>query len=210
MKSISNVKGPKIAGRRRRRYASSLREEQATATRERILDGFIRTMARGLAEVSIPAVAHEAGVSVPTVYRHFRSKRELFAAVGPYASTKAGFLPDEIPWTLEDEPRLVREIFRRGEALDDTLRAAFASQLGQQARREMMPERLEMHRRSVRRSLPDLSDDDTEHFARVLLILHSSATQRAFKDYLGLGADAAAAHVAWATQTLLRGARGSG
>ena len=48
-------------------YSSRLREEQAQRTREQILEGLVKTMARGMATVSIPAVAREAGVSIPTV-----------------------------------------------------------------------------------------------------------------------------------------------
>ena len=48
-----------------RPYRSRLREEQAQETRERILDATGRVMAAGIATVSIPAVAREAGVSIP-------------------------------------------------------------------------------------------------------------------------------------------------
>src|SRR3954451_6615076 len=160
MNTIANVKDLDAPSRRhtggtaaqRRPYASQLREEQAEATRERILDGLIRTMARGLDGVSVPAVAQEAGVSVPTVYRHFGSKKELFAALGPYAARQAGLMPDSQPWTLEEEPELVRTIFHRSELIDDTLRAAMASRTGQEMRRQLMPVRLDMHRRAIARS----------------------------------------------------------
>jgi AcrR family transcriptional regulator len=214
MKHIANpgVLDRSIAKRRRpasrpRPYESPLREGQAEATRERILEALIRIMARGLAEVSIPAVAQEAGVSIPTVYRHFASKKELFAALGPYAAQQAGLMLDNEPWTLEDEPQLVRTIYRRAEAIDSTLRAAMASQIGMEMRRQMMPRRLGMHRDAVARSLPDLTPDELERFARVLLLLHSSAVLRAFKDYFGASADEAAEDVIWATRTLLRGSR---
>lgn len=215
MKSISNVNGPKRwqsarhtgpARTARRPYASALREQQAEATRHRILDALIRTMARGLAEVSMPAVAEEAGVSVPTVYRHFGSKKNLFAALGPYAARQAGLMPDIQPWTLEDEPELVRTIFHRSELIDDTLRAAMASRMGQEMRRQLMPVRLDMHRQAIARSLPRLGDEDLERFARILMLLHSSATLRAFKDYLGASAHEAAEDVIWAVQALQRGA----
>jgi AcrR family transcriptional regulator len=50
---------------------NELRAAQAQATRARILEATVNVMARGVASVSIPAVAREARVSVPTVYRHF-------------------------------------------------------------------------------------------------------------------------------------------
>lgn len=192
---------------RRRSYSSRLRAEQAAATRARILDGLTRTMARGLADVSVPAVAREADVSVKTIYRHFGSKRVLFAELGPYVARKAGLMPTDEEYTLDDVPNIVRAMFRRTESMDATIRAAMASQLGQEMRIQMMPERLDMVRRAIRRSAAELPDHELEQFARVLLLLFSSAMQRAFKDYLGAGADEAANTVTWATRMLLRGVR---
>ena len=63
---------------------NELRAAQAQATRARILEATVAVMARGVASVSIPAVAREAGVSVPTVYRHFATKRDLLTSVFPH------------------------------------------------------------------------------------------------------------------------------
>jgi len=57
-----------------RPYNNELRAQQAEATRSRILDATIRVMAGGVGTLSIPDVAREAGVSVPTIYRHFGTK----------------------------------------------------------------------------------------------------------------------------------------
>jgi AcrR family transcriptional regulator len=38
-------------------------------------------MARGLTEVSMPAIAREAGVSIRTVYRHFPTKADVIDAL---------------------------------------------------------------------------------------------------------------------------------
>src|SRR3990172_5060569 len=85
-----------------RPYASALRDEQVEATRVRILDALVRTMANGVAGLSIPAVAREARVSVPTVYRHFGSKEGLLAALSPYVLARAGLVPDPVPETLAE------------------------------------------------------------------------------------------------------------
>jgi hypothetical protein len=74
---------PAASGATSRVYGSPLRVHQAEETRERILDATVRVMARGLTSVSIPAGAREAGVSVPTIYRHFGTKTDLLAAVYP-------------------------------------------------------------------------------------------------------------------------------
>ena len=85
-----------------REYRSELRAQQAEETRARILEATARVMARGIATISIPAVAREAGVSVPTVYRHFGSKRDLLSAIYPYALKRAGAHEPPFPESLDE------------------------------------------------------------------------------------------------------------
>jgi len=77
--------GPAPPGRRSRPYDTSLRREQAAATRERIVTagcellhtGSIRDWKR----LTVRGVAGRAGVSERTVYRHFGNERGLTDAV---------------------------------------------------------------------------------------------------------------------------------
>lgn len=195
MKRITNVKAP-----RPRRYLSPLRDERADDTRRRILDGLVRTMGRGVAQLSIPAVAREAGVSVPTVYRHFATKADLIAALGPYLGAKTRLM--EVPEGAESLSAIVYALFRRNEGLDAEVRAAMASELGNQVRREAMPRRLGLIRKTLERYAKGLSPTELDRFTRVALILMSSPTVRAFKDYLGLEGTKAADDVAWALETI--------
>ena len=189
----------------RRRYSSALRDDQADTTRTRILEALVRTMAAGVAGLSIPAVAREADVSIPTIYRHFGSKRGLIEALNPYVISKGGLIP-ATPHSIDDLGPIVRTLFRNLDAMDLTLRAAMASELGNKARRAMMPERRVIVREFVGRLGPDFSDAELDRLADVTLILMSSAGFRAYKDYLGLGPDAAATLVTWAIRTLVEGA----
>lgn len=190
---------------RRRPYSSSLRNEQAEATRIRILEALIRTMASGVAGLSVPAVAREADVSIPTIYRHFGSKQGLVEALNPYVTSKGGLIP-ATPNSIDDLGPIVRTLFRNLDGMDLTLRAAMASELGNKARRAMMPERLVIVREFVRRLGPDLPNAEVARLADVTLILMSSAAFRAYKDYLGLGPDTSATLVTWAIRTLVEGA----
>jgi AcrR family transcriptional regulator len=60
-----------------RPYHSDLRTDQAEETRARILDAALRVMATGVASLSIPAVAREAGVSLSSTTYHFRSRDDI-------------------------------------------------------------------------------------------------------------------------------------
>lgn len=191
----------------RRRYASALREEQAEATRTRILEALVRTMAAGVAGLSIPAVAREAEVSIPTIYRHFGSKQGLVEALSPYVIRKGGLMPEPMPQTIDELGPLLRTLFHNLDAMDLTLRAAMASELGQEVRQVTMPKRRAMIREFAGRLAPDLPDAQLERLADLMLILVSTAGFRAYKDYLGLGPDASAALASWAIRTLIDGAR---
>jgi AcrR family transcriptional regulator len=205
MKPISNVKSGRQSGKRT--YSSALRDGQADETRIRILEALIRTMGRGVAELTVPAVAEEAGVSIPTVYRHFGSKRELLDALGPYLVEKTRLMPENPPQTLDDLRALARDIYRRHDEMDPAIRAAMTTELGGVVRREYMPERLATMRDVVRGSAPELDDRTVERLSLVLVLLYSSAVMRAMKDYFELVGDDAAERVAWAVEMLVVGAR---
>src|SRR4249919_3469422 len=62
----------------KRPYHSPLRQEQALATRQRILDAALELFgAHGYGATSIAAVAREAGVVPETIYATFGSKRGM-------------------------------------------------------------------------------------------------------------------------------------
>ena len=192
---------------RGRPYASALREQQAEATRTRILDALVVTMTNGLAGLSVPAVARQAGVSIPTIYRHFGSKQGLVEALSPYVLATGGLMPEKLPETFAELESMVRQVFRNLAGMDTTIRAAMASELGQQVRRETMPQRRAMVRETVGRFAPDLPRAEFDRLAAMTLILMSTASFRAFKDYLDLGPDASAELVNWTISTLIKGVR---
>jgi AcrR family transcriptional regulator len=66
------------AVKRKRNYNVSLRQEQALATRQRILDGARRLLTKGTySSVTMEEIAQEAGVSYQTVYAVFGNKLQL-------------------------------------------------------------------------------------------------------------------------------------
>jgi AcrR family transcriptional regulator len=180
-----------------RPYHSELRAEQAEETRGRILDAALRVTAAGIASLSVPAVAREAGVSVPTVYRHFGSKSELLAEMYPHAARRAGLdgVPD--PSTVGDVRSAVRAIFERLDALDDVARAAFASPIANEVRHATMPSRFERIRAIGRSIEPPLAKADLDRITRILVILTSSSSLRTWRDHLEVSVDEAADDIDW-------------
>jgi len=180
-----------------RPYRSDLRAEQAEGTRGRILDAALRVMTTGVASLSIPAVAREAGVSVPTVYRHFGTKADLLAQMYPHAARRSGLdgLPD--PTSLRDVRSSLRAIFERVDALDDMARAAMASPVGDEVRHATIQSRYERIRRLGDSIDPPLSTADHDRITRLLVVLTQSASLRMWRDHLGASVDDVADDIEW-------------
>ena len=199
----------KKAAQKTRVYRSPLRDERAIQTRTRILDGLVQVMARnGIAELSIPLVARAAGVSIPSVYRYFPTKRHLITALDEYAHQKGSFTLDEFgPMEEpEDVARIVPLTFKRREAIESTLSAAMNSRLGYTKRRQEFAERAKHLSKALRPAAKHLSRKEQQWLTDVVFILSSYSCVRAFRDYLDLDSEDAGKRVAWAIRLLVRGA----
>ena len=188
-----------------RPYRSPLRKEQAQGTRDRILEAALRVLATGIAGLSIPAVAREAGVSVPTVYRNFRTKRDLIEAMYPYSIRRARTGELKPPASIADFRNGVRIIFERVESFDDIERAAIASRGAEEIRHHNIEARLALSRQVAEAIAPRLSDEDRERLARLVIVLTMSATARMLREHLGLSVDDAVDDVDWAVRAVIGG-----
>lgn len=84
----------------RRRYDNTGREEQAKASRRRILDAAHRVLLeRGYAATTMALIAKDAGVSVVTLYKGFGNKPELITQM-----LGAVLVGDDDPIPLADRP----------------------------------------------------------------------------------------------------------
>ena len=193
----------RIANDHPREYRSELRAEQAEETRTRILDATLRVMADGVATVSIPAVAREAGVSVPTVYRHFGSKSGLLKALYPHLIPRVGLYDMTPPTTLPEFRAAIRAIFERLDVHDDLARVAMASPAAEEARHATMPDRLTFIRRFVGTIGPDLSERDRDRITRVMVVLTMSSALRTWRDHLGASVEDTIEDVEWVLRTLV-------
>lgn len=166
-------------------------------------------MAKGIAGLSVPAVARAAGVSVPTVYRHFKTKADLVAELGPHLFERSQLLAPPASLASGDLGAIATELYARAGALSAELRAAMASDLGSEARRRMMPERIARIRAELRAIFPALPAADLDRLTRFMLISVSSATIRSYEDYLGLSPTEAGEDVAYVFRAIQRGIAGT-
>ena len=187
----------RIANKTAREYRSELRTQQVEETRDRILEATLRVMARGIVNVSVPAVAREAGVSVPTVYRHFGTKQDLLAAVYLYVVRRSAPADLAPPHNLDELRDGVRAMFQGLDSGDDLARAAIASPAAAEVRRMGMSARLEIFRSLADAIAPDLTKEYRARLARVLTILISSSALRLWRDHLGSSVEEAADDIDW-------------
>lgn len=197
----------RIANGQAREYRSELRAEQAEETRKRILDATLRVMAGGVATVSVPAVAREAGVSIPTVYRHFGTKAGLLKALYPHLMPRIGMYDMAPPTSVDEFRGAIRAIFERLDAHDDLARVAMASPAAEQARSATMPDRLRFTRQFIDTIAPALPTTDRDRIARVMVVLTMSSALRTWRDHLDASVDDAADDVEWTLRSLIAASR---
>jgi AcrR family transcriptional regulator len=197
----------RISNTEARTYRSELRAQQAEETRARILDAAIRVMARGIATLSIPAIAREAGVSVPTIYRRFPTKHDLLAAVYPHSLRRAALNQPPIPQSVDELREGMRAYFEHVESFDDLARAAIASPASEEVRRLSMPIRLAAFRRIADSVEPKLAPEDRDRVARLLLVLTASSAVRMWREQLDSTADEAADDLNWIVNAAIAAAK---
>lgn len=179
-------------------YRSPLRAQQAAATHERILRACVELVSqRDSLDLSMSELARVAGVSEPTVYRHFPTKRDLFFALATLQFERVTEGLD--PRTPDELAAAVRTVFARAETMESLVRWTLATPLAQGGGRPSQARRLKM----LRQVVGEPTDLAAEHLQRVLLLFTSPLVALYWKDYLGLTTEEAAETAAWGIRTLL-------
>jgi len=182
----------------------SLRQAQRAVTERRIIEALAALIEEEHPlEISMAAVAKRAAVSEPTLYRHFPTKRDLFAALAGYQfrTVAAGLAPASV----DDLAAAVGTVFERSAALESVVRWTLAGTDPDRVPRPNVQARLDM----LHTALGDQVGPDgevTEFLVHTVLLLTSPMAWLYWKDYLGLQPAAAAAAAGWAIKTHARAA----
>jgi AcrR family transcriptional regulator len=178
----------------------SLRQAQRAVTEQRIVEALAALIEdEHPLEISMAAVAKRAGVSEPTLYRHFPTKRDLFAALAGYQfkAVTAGIAPA----SADDLAEAVGTVFQRSAAMENVIRWTLAAADPQRVPRPNVQARLDM----LRTALGDQAgtgDEAARFLLRTVLLLTSPMAWLYWKDYLGLDPAAAAETAGWAIKAL--------
>lgn len=196
-----------LVNKRNRHYASQLRDEQAEATRERILEATGRVLAGGIAGISIPAIAREAGVSIATVYRIFGTKRGLIEAIYPYSVRRANRGELKVPASFAEFREGLRILFDRVDSMDELARAAIVSRGAEEVRHATMPRRLAIANELVDALAPGLEGRGRERVLRLVIVLSTTASVRMWRDHLAVPVEEAIDDIEWIFNAAVTAAR---
>jgi AcrR family transcriptional regulator len=181
--------------------STSLREQHALATTERILSAVAELIEQGdLDELTMPGVAEASGVSLRTVYRYYPTREQLIEAAGRWIGDELFKHP--YPRDLDEVADLYQRGCRDFDERPGLARALAQSQLGQRARGYRRRERLEAIRRALHGELTDLGEDELRQAEAVLAYLHNILAYTSLREESDLSGDEIGEAVGWAIRTL--------
>jgi AcrR family transcriptional regulator len=186
-------------------YHSPLRQSQAAATRERIVQACVALMRRG-ADLTYAAVATGAGVQERTVYRHFPRKEDLEAALWDWIVTHL----THADFAAKEEGQLIaamRESFAGFDADAPLIQAMLRSAQGADVRRRQQPARRAMFEACIDSAVPSAPPPVRERAAAVLQVLYSGPSWDLLRNFWGMDAAEAADAIELGIRGLLSGLR---
>jgi AcrR family transcriptional regulator len=182
--------------------AVSIREQQATVTRERILAAVADLIERdGVEDLTVPEVAEASGASLRTVYRYYPTREELLEAAGRWIGDE--LLQHPYPQSLDDVADLYQQGCREFDERPGLVRALAFSQLGRRVRGYRRRERLTSIRQALRRELKGTDERQLRQAEAVLAYLHNMLAYTSLRDESGLSGEEIGEAIGWAIRTLV-------
>ena len=181
---------------------ASLRDQQATVARERILRGVAELLERdGSDELTMPQVAEVSGVSLRTLYRYFPTREALLDAAGRWIGGE--LLQQGYPATLDD----VADSFERAcgefDERPGLVRAMAMSEVGRAARSSRRRERLDAIRQLLDGEVGALPHRELRKAEAVLAYLHNMLAYTTLREEQGMAGTEIGEALGWAIRTLV-------
>jgi AcrR family transcriptional regulator len=185
-----------------RDYHSPLREAQAEATRQRILDAAIDLLVeQGPQALGQRAIARRAAVSAPTVARYLPDAESVLAGIDERLAERMGL--DATPTSPEQLLGQTRAMYL---ALDGEERAVRAWLAAPTDHESLHQRRRQLFERAFDGALGNLSADDRRCVMAVLHMLLSARTWLHLREVWGIRGEDAALTADWAIRALYEAA----
>jgi len=190
------------------RYHSPLRSRQKEQTRDLILDA-VDAILRGapVSELTIAAVARQAGVTERTIYRHFPTREDLLNASWRRALHAVTGAQDQQLERLEDILDLTRVAYEDFDAKAGIVRALIAAPEGVDASKQPAEARLGMLREAYAGLLAGVPEDQVSAVVMATHVLSGASAWSHLRDYCGLDGDEGGKAAALAIELIVEGAK---
>lgn len=185
----------------RRSYTSPLRASQRDATRRAIAEAAYELLRVSPDELTVPAIAVRAGVSVPTVNRHFSSRQALLEGVVAHIDS----LGDNGAPREDVDPAsffgsglgpLVHGLFSRFAAIGMPAGATSAAIMELRSK-VTIPRRRRIADEAIAKILPGLTEPHRTWLSDLLVVLLSSSMVHTMQSYLALSPEESAMRMHW-------------
>jgi AcrR family transcriptional regulator len=184
-------------------YHSPLREQQAAATRARILDACVAIMERG-GDLTYAAVASEAGVQERTVYRHFPARIDLQSGLWSWILEHL----TRVDFSAKTTDELVAHVHRSFAGFDagaPLIQAMLHSPQGLEVRLGQQAQRRAMFEATVANVIPTAPADARRAAAAALQVLYSAPSWELLRSFWGMDAAEASEVIEMAIRAMLAG-----
>jgi AcrR family transcriptional regulator len=193
-----------------REYNSPLREQAKAETRDKIAQAVVRVVLDdGIAAFTVQNVAHKAGVSHRTVYRHFETREELLDGLAQYLealATDAAPVPST-PSSVDDIIDGVTPSFLGMTEIGDVVRAYVITSIALRWQDRFRQQRSVAFEKVTRAAFPHLSAAELREAGALIRSLASSRSWYQLTEEGGLDGSAAARATEWAVRALFKDLR---
>ena len=187
-----------------RAYTSPLRKEQMQQTRLRILEAVTRLFGDAAAEeVTIPAVARAARVSLRTVYRYFATREALIDAWAEWVDENLRIQLHSYPEDADRLPEFTRDLYRSYDESEALVKAMLGATAAREVRARTRRRRQRGFRAAMDSRLEGLAPEERRRALAAVYLLVSAPGWQAMKDQWGLDGEEAGEAAAWAVGVLL-------
>ena len=185
---------------------ATLREKQATATREHILEAAYDLLIYHMDQpFSHEAIAAKAGVGARTVYRYFPAQADLFEELWVRVRREAGTVFPTCEAEILPQIRVLFEGFNRNEEL---VKAVLASSAGHKVRQRGAPEGKASFSKSLAALTAGMRPVEKRQVMAVFLAIYSAPFWQLLRERGGLSGQDAIHAAKWALEALMRDLRG--
>lgn len=186
--------------RRRAEARPSIRAEHAERTRTRLIEAGLALLARGAEDLTLRAVAVEAGISERTLYRYFETREQFAEALSPRLRERSSV---PLPGSAEALNTYARALFETFERNRPLIEGMLASEGAREDLRRSRARNLEAMRALIDASFPRAPKRDRIAAATALRVLLAGSSWVYLRVSCGLENEALIAHAEWTIEAIL-------